>query len=102
MERSATAFAKPRMIPIPTRMYRMAKTFPATVDGTRSPCQAVVLVTALKNLEDERHDDEEEEPPELRVPPGTSDGVHEADQYRDEHDRGSLPSFSGPAAGWRR
>jgi len=48
IERSATAFTKPRMIPIPTKMYRMVKTFPVAVAGVRSPYPTVVSVTTLK------------------------------------------------------
>ena len=47
-ERSTTAFTKPRMIPIPTKMYRMVKTLPDTVVGVRSPYATVVSVTTLK------------------------------------------------------
>jgi hypothetical protein len=43
----------------------------------------------------ERHDDEGEEPPELRVLPGAPDGADEADQYRDGRDYGGFPSPSG-------
>jgi hypothetical protein len=48
IERSATAFTKPRMIPIPTKMYGMVKTFPVAVAGVRSPYPTVVSVTTLK------------------------------------------------------